>query len=207
MGFLCWISLLRVENCLILVQITFKSDNGVGTISFPLFYISSLTNLFRDDKKNTVAAVFSCWCINLIVKILPFVLPLPDTRRIVCIDRIVRSDNDNKFKPMRTFCAGLHWSSYQLPLSIFTFLVIPFNEMTETKRAAAWYHGGVASAGAAMCTHPLDLLKVHLQTQQKAQKGLIGMISDSWSTNFSNDAANVSVHIDLAVRLSSVSWN
>lgn len=44
-----------------------------------------------------------------------------------------------------------------------------------TKRVARWYHGGLASATAAMCTHPLDLLKVHLQTQQKVQLGLVGM--------------------------------
>ncbi|KAF6024535.1 hypothetical protein EB796_017155 [Bugula neritina] len=43
------------------------------------------------------------------------------------------------------------------------------------KQVALWYHGGLASATAAMCTHPLDLLKVHLQTQQKAQLGLVGM--------------------------------
>jgi len=42
------------------------------------------------------------------------------------------------------------------------------------KQVALWYHGGLASATAAMCTHPLDLLKVHLQTQQKAQLGLVG---------------------------------
>ncbi|GMR63076.1 hypothetical protein PMAYCL1PPCAC_33271, partial [Pristionchus mayeri] len=33
-------------------------------------------------------------------------------------------------------------------------------------RTERWYFGGLASAGAACCTHPLDLLKVHLQTQQ-----------------------------------------
>ncbi|XP_076799772.1 mitochondrial dicarboxylate carrier-like [Clavelina lepadiformis] len=38
-----------------------------------------------------------------------------------------------------------------------------------TKRTPLWYHGGVASALAACCTHPLDLLKVHLQTQQSAR--------------------------------------
>lgn len=32
------------------------------------------------------------------------------------------------------------------------------------KRVGRWYFGGLASAGAACCTHPLDLLKVHLQT-------------------------------------------
>lgn len=31
-------------------------------------------------------------------------------------------------------------------------------------RVARWYFGGLAGAGAACCTHPLDLLKVHLQT-------------------------------------------
>lgn len=33
-------------------------------------------------------------------------------------------------------------------------------------RTARWYFGGLASAGAACFTHPLDLLKVMLQTQQ-----------------------------------------
>lgn len=35
-------------------------------------------------------------------------------------------------------------------------------------RVSRWYFGGVASSGAACFTHPLDLLKVTLQTQQKA---------------------------------------
>lgn len=29
------------------------------------------------------------------------------------------------------------------------------------KKLARWYFGGLASAGAACCTHPLDLLKVN----------------------------------------------
>lgn len=33
-------------------------------------------------------------------------------------------------------------------------------------RQSRWYFGGVASGGAACFTHPLDLLKVTLQTQQ-----------------------------------------
>lgn len=45
----------------------------------------------------------------------------------------------------------------------------------KTKIVGKWYFGGVASAGAACCTHPLDLLKVHLQTQQKGKIGLIQM--------------------------------
>ncbi|CAJ0565570.1 unnamed protein product, partial [Mesorhabditis spiculigera] len=40
------------------------------------------------------------------------------------------------------------------------------------KRIGRWYFGGLASAGAACCTHPLDLLKVHLQTQQAGKVSL-----------------------------------
>ncbi|KAM3178273.1 hypothetical protein ACTXT7_002913 [Hymenolepis weldensis] len=42
-------------------------------------------------------------------------------------------------------------------------------------KAGYWYFGGVASAMAAAVTHPLDLLKVHLQTQQTKEFGMIGM--------------------------------
>lgn len=40
--------------------------------------------------------------------------------------------------------------------------------MTENKevRISLWYFGGLASAGAACITHPLDLLKVQMQTQK-----------------------------------------
>ncbi|KAM7536263.1 hypothetical protein Aperf_G00000086716 [Anoplocephala perfoliata] len=49
--------------------------------------------------------------------------------------------------------------------------------MTDKKVAKAgyWYFGGIASAMAAACTHPLDLLKVHLQTQQQKEFGMIRM--------------------------------
>ncbi|CAH1956502.1 unnamed protein product [Acanthoscelides obtectus] len=43
------------------------------------------------------------------------------------------------------------------------------------KRIARWYFGGLASAGAACCTHPLDLLKVHLQTQQEGKMTLLAL--------------------------------
>lgn len=33
-------------------------------------------------------------------------------------------------------------------------------------RVSRWYFGGLASAGAACVTHPLDLLKVQMQTQK-----------------------------------------
>ncbi|XP_015795827.1 mitochondrial dicarboxylate carrier [Tetranychus urticae] len=44
------------------------------------------------------------------------------------------------------------------------------SERSELK-VARWYFGGVASAMAASCTHPLDLLKVHLQTSFAEQGG------------------------------------
>ncbi|GFO04225.1 mitochondrial dicarboxylate carrier [Plakobranchus ocellatus] len=43
------------------------------------------------------------------------------------------------------------------------------------KRVGRWYFGGIASAMAACCTHPLDLLKVHLQTHQGPKMGLLQM--------------------------------
>ena len=45
--------------------------------------------------------------------------------------------------------------------------------MTEKPRIAKWYFGGLGSAGAACCTHPLDLIKVHLQTQQDGKIGIV----------------------------------
>lgn len=42
----------------------------------------------------------------------------------------------------------------------------------QQQRVARWYFGGLASAGAACFTHPLDLLKVTLQTQQDNKMSL-----------------------------------
>ncbi|KAL2297875.1 hypothetical protein Nmel_016442 [Mimus melanotis] len=42
------------------------------------------------------------------------------------------------------------------------------------ERVSRWYFGGLASSGAACCTHPLDLL-VHLQTQQEVKMRMMGM--------------------------------
>lgn len=42
-------------------------------------------------------------------------------------------------------------------------------------KLSRWYFGGLASAGAACCTHPLDLLKVHLQTQQEGKLSIVGV--------------------------------
>lgn len=44
------------------------------------------------------------------------------------------------------------------------------------QRIGRWYFGGLASAGAACCTHPLDLLKVHLQTAGSEKIGLIKQV-------------------------------
>ncbi|KAF2364399.1 Mitochondrial substrate/solute carrier, partial [Trinorchestia longiramus] len=38
-----------------------------------------------------------------------------------------------------------------------------------SQRMARWYFGGLASCGAACITHPLDTLKVQLQTQQESK--------------------------------------
>ena len=43
---------------------------------------------------------------------------------------------------------------------------------SKDNRVSKWYFGGLASAGAACCTHPLDLLKVHLQTTTKSKPGI-----------------------------------
>ncbi|XP_028821556.1 mitochondrial dicarboxylate carrier-like, partial [Denticeps clupeoides] len=43
------------------------------------------------------------------------------------------------------------------------------------RRISRWYFWVVASCGAACCTHPLDLLKVHLQTQQAVKMRMMGM--------------------------------
>uniref|UniRef100_A0AAR2ILI9 Mitochondrial dicarboxylate carrier n=1 Tax=Pygocentrus nattereri TaxID=42514 RepID=A0AAR2ILI9_PYGNA len=43
------------------------------------------------------------------------------------------------------------------------------------KRVSRWYFGGLASCAAACCTHPLDLIKVHLQTQQEVKMRMTGM--------------------------------
>ena len=43
----------------------------------------------------------------------------------------------------------------------------------KTKNVSRWYFGGIASMEAACCTHPLDLLKVHLQTAGKEKTSLL----------------------------------
>lgn len=39
----------------------------------------------------------------------------------------------------------------------------------QQNKISRWYFGGIASGGAACITHPLDLLKVTLQTQQEGK--------------------------------------
>jgi len=43
----------------------------------------------------------------------------------------------------------------------------------QPERVGRWYFGGLASAGAACITHPLDLLKVHLQTTGGEKGGIV----------------------------------
>ncbi|XP_061567529.1 mitochondrial dicarboxylate carrier [Cololabis saira] len=45
----------------------------------------------------------------------------------------------------------------------------------QENRISRWYFGGVSSSAAACLTHPLDLIKVHLQTQQEVRMKMIGM--------------------------------
>lgn len=47
------------------------------------------------------------------------------------------------------------------------------SQEVKEKRISRWYFGGLASAGAACCTHPLDLLKVMLQTQQEGKLSIV----------------------------------
>jgi dicarboxylate transporter 10 len=46
-----------------------------------------------------------------------------------------------------------------------------------------WYLGGFAGCMAVCFTHPLDLVKVHLQTQQQTQKGMLSMFSHVLKTD------------------------
>lgn len=46
-----------------------------------------------------------------------------------------------------------------------------------------WYLGGIASIGAVLLTHPLDTIKVQLQTQQQARFGFFGMTVNIVKTN------------------------
>ncbi|XP_074512565.1 mitochondrial dicarboxylate carrier [Sebastes fasciatus] len=45
----------------------------------------------------------------------------------------------------------------------------------QENRVSRWYFGGISSSVAACLTHPLDLIKVHLQTQQEVRVRMIGM--------------------------------
>ena len=80
-------------------------------------------------------------------------------------------------------------------------LCIPPNAMqVNPNRQSRWYFGGLASAGAACITHPLDLLKVHLQTGDgsKTNTGLIGHVSKVcvfWNKNQLKDNS-----IDIIIR-------
>lgn len=46
-----------------------------------------------------------------------------------------------------------------------------------SRKLSRWYFGGLSSACAACITHPLDLLKVHLQTQQNGKLSVVEITS------------------------------
>lgn len=48
----------------------------------------------------------------------------------------------------------------------------------QEEKIARWYFGGVASAMAACFTHPIDLVKVHIQTQQEGKITFLGAFLD-----------------------------
>ena len=50
-----------------------------------------------------------------------------------------------------------------LSLAIQPNLINMTNRSKRVERVGRWYDGSVASAGAACFSHPIDLLKVHLQ--------------------------------------------
>lgn len=50
-------------------------------------------------------------------------------------------------------------------------------------KVSRWYFGGVASSGAACFTHPMDLLKVALQTQQTKQLSALQLTTKIIRTN------------------------
>ena len=63
---------------------------------------------------------------------------------------------------------------YVLNLAFHIFFRFPFiMAVDKTKNVSRWYFGGIASMEAACCTHPLDLLKVHLQTAGKEKTSLL----------------------------------
>lgn len=49
---------------------------------------------------------------------------------------------------------------------------------TNKKRINRWYFGGVSSAVAVCITHPLDLIKVHLQTQQLPKQTIVQTVRE-----------------------------
>lgn len=53
------------------------------------------------------------------------------------------------------------------------------NKSDKPVLVSRWYFGGLASTGAAVCTHPLDLIKVHFQTASSSggDKGRVTMLS------------------------------
>ena len=65
----------------------------------------------------------------------------------------------------------------------------------DSRRKGRWYFGGLSSAGAACCTHPLDLLMVHLPTGSgKTEGSLLGHVAKV-STIFNYNVPNYAVRV------------
>ncbi|KAJ8979392.1 hypothetical protein NQ317_015821 [Molorchus minor] len=74
------------------------------------------------------------------------------------------AEQPNALESLQTF---LSQSSYQTPTA-----------MSEREhRVSRWYFGGLAAASATCFTHPLDLIKVLLQTQHGPEKPSISKIT------------------------------
>lgn len=83
---------------------------------------------------------------------------------------------------------GYNYILFKIVIGIFSSLM-----PQRQNRRPRWYFGGLASAGAACFTHPLDLIKVHLQTQQEVKLRFIqipsriikseGMSKDTYETS------------------------
>lgn len=86
------------------------------------------------------------------------------------------------------------------------------NSRNPRDKLSRWYFGGLASAGAACCTHPLDLLKVHLQTQQEGKLSIVGVTLNiikkqgEWKPHFSKKKKNAAARMTIINLLINPTW-
>lgn len=87
---------------------------------------------------------------------------------IIIVVVVVRCFVINKRKLNNMFSIGISFTG-----DIKQVDPIMSTSSVQENRVSRWYFGGVASSGAACFTHPLDLLKVTLQTQQQSKLSAI----------------------------------